>query len=246
MAPGALPTFDQFLADLRSVGTLVEPAPAVGEDVLECCAGAPWRITVHRGAPLDPPLALHVEPGSFAETVRANADRLAGWWPDGDPVRRAYDALLVGFDSSLVDDDTRTRDFVRHELNGVRLTSNGRCADLIAHLDPDADLRWSARRPGRDPSGEPPGLRSRGRRHADLVRAFLMAQHGFDAVPDRVHHLLEDQMSAAFGSGVIARFSDHLDRQGLTSAELAAIAEDPARLDPLLDALLDPGPAATA
>jgi hypothetical protein len=238
----------RFLDDLRRSGTVVT-GPEAGEpqDEWDPVAPVEWLISVHRGAPVDPPYRLRLDEEEFAAAVEHDAGVLQQWWPGGDRAARARDALLLSFDAALVGIDGTPHGFVLEADDVLHLTTHHPCPDPVAHLDPDDGAYfWSAHAPG-DPEFEEElaraARRSRHRRHADLVRAWLVVEAATDAarLDPAVHHL-QDQVIATFGPPALQRFSEHVGAWGLgdqgTDSALVDIAHsDDERLDALLDAL---------
>ena len=155
--------------------------------------------------------------------------------------------LRVGFDAALVGIDRTPHGFVLDRDDTLRLTTQHPCPDPVAHLDPDADVFfWAAYEPGSTEFEEQMARetgRSRHRRHAGLVRAWLLAEAAMDDVPlDATVTYLQDRVTDAFGGpGVMGRFNDYLQRHEVTEADYRTIAEDDERLDTLLDALVGEG-----
>ena len=145
-----------------------------------------WQVDVHRGRPLDPPARLVLDAWTFADVLARDAGVVERWWPGGDPLSRAYDALRVGFDAALVGIDRTPHGFVLDRDDTLRLTTQHPCLDPVAHLDPDADVFvWSAYGPGSAEFEEELAEQRRGsrhRRHAGLVRAWLLTEADHRAI----------------------------------------------------------------
>ncbi|MGY1812722.1 hypothetical protein [Blastococcus sp. SYSU D00820] len=238
---------DRFLADLRRTGTVVT-GPVSGQPVDEWSpAPVEWLVSAHRGQPVDPPYRLELDGEEWAAALAHDAETVRRWWPGGDPAGRAYEALLLSLDAALVGVDRTPHRFLLEEDGRLHLTTHHPCPDPLPHLDPDAGpYFWTASEPGTPEFEEElarNARRSRHRRHADLVRAWLAVEAAMgSAQVDPAVIYLQDQVDAAFGPGTMQRFSAHVDSLGLADAELdrelAALAQsDDERLDALLDAL---------
>jgi len=239
---------DWFLDDLRRTGTVID-GPVAGESGSEWVdSPVEWLVSAHRGQPVDPPYRLRLDAAELAEALRHDADVIASWWPGGDPGQRARDALLLSFDAALVGVDRTPHGFLLEEDGALRLTTHHLCPAPFAHVDPDSGglYFWSAYEPG-DPEFEEEfarqARRSRHRRHADLVRAWLAVEAAIDTARiDPAVPYLQDRIAEVFGPESTGRFQDYLEARGLPDdaieAELADIAHsDDERLDALLDAL---------
>ena len=237
-------SLDRFLDDLRRVGTRVTGGPVWDEEDGDWDPGpVVWQVDVHRGRPLDPPATLVLDASAFADALTRDAAVVERWWPGGDPLSRAYDTLRVSFDAALVGIDRTPHGFVLDRDDTLRLTTQHPCPAPVAHLDADADVFfWAAYEPGTTEFEEQMPRetgRSRHRRHAGLVRAWLLAEAAMDDVPlDATVTYLQDQVTEAFGdSRVIVRFNEYLRRYDVTESDYRTIAGDDERLDTLLDAL---------
>ena len=242
--PGEL---DRFLDDLRRTGTVIS-GPVVGEAASEWeDPPVEWLVSAHRGQPVDLPYRLALDERGFTEALRHDAEVVEGWWPGGDPLARAYEALLLGFDAALVGIDRTPHRFVLEEDDRLHLTTHHPCPQPWAHVDPESgNYFWSAYEPG-DPEFEEALARqsrqSRHRRHAGLVRAWLVVEAAMDTARiDPAVPYLQEQVETTFGPGTVSRFQDYLQARGLPDdaieAELADMAyNDDDRLDALLDAL---------
>ncbi|NEK94572.1 hypothetical protein GCU67_10380 [Modestobacter muralis] len=232
-----------FLDDLRRTGTVVTGPVTPGQDDGE--PGVPpveWLVSAHRGDPLDPPYRLRLDAGELAAALAHDAGLLQAGWPDGAEAARARDALLTSFDAALEGIDRTPHRFVLED-DTLDLTTNHPCPDPLVHLDPDSgDFFWSAHAPG-DPEFEEQLARferqSPHRRHAGLVRAWLVVEAAMDTarLDPAVQHL-QDQVDTTFGPGAMMRFSEHVETHGFQEADLTDLAyADDERLDALLDAL---------
>ena len=233
-----------FLDDLRGTGTVVTgPVPAEPDDDEPGVPPVEWLVTAHRGEPLDPPYRLQLDDEELAAALSRDAGLLTDRWPGGDETARARDALLASFDAALQGIDRTPHSFVLAQDDTVHLTTNHPCPDPLAHVDPDSDtFFWSAHAPG-DPEFEEQLARyqrqSRHRRHAGLVRGWLVVEAAMDAarLDPAVQHL-QDEVATTFGPESFQRFTEHVETHGLGDADLADIAySDDERLDALLDAL---------
>jgi hypothetical protein len=240
-----------FLDDLRHTGTVVTgPVPAEPDDDEFGVPPVEWLVSAHRGEPLDPPYRLRLDGDELAAALSRDAGLLRDRWPDGDEAARARDALLTSFDAALAGIDRTPHRFVLEEDGTLQLTTHHPCPDPLAHIDPDSGtFFWSAHAPG-DPEFEEELARyerqSPHRRHAGLVRAWLVVEAAMDAarLDPAVQHL-QDQVDTTFGPGAMMRFSEHVETHGLQEADLTDIAyADDERLDALLDALAGEPPRA--
>jgi hypothetical protein len=241
-------SLDRLLDDLRRAGTRVGGGPVWDEEGGDWDPGpVVWQVDVHRGRPLDPPAQLVLDASAFADALARDAGVVERWWPGGDPLSRAYDALRVSFDAALVGIDQTPHGFVLDPDDTLRLTTQHPCPDPGAHLDPDGHVFfWGAYEPGAGEFEEEvarEASRSRHRRHVGLVRAWLLAEAAMDDVPlDATVAYLQDQVTETFGgSRVIERFNDYLRRYGVTGSDYRTLAGDDERLNALLDALAGEG-----
>jgi hypothetical protein len=233
----------RFLDDLRRTGTVID-GPKMADDWDP--VPVEWSVSAHRGQPIDPPYRLELDDREFAEALSHDAAVVGRWWPGSDALDTARDALLLSFDAALVGVDETPHGFVLEEDGRLRMTTHHLCPDPIPHLDPEGDYHWSAFAPG-DPEFEEEQERlsrqSPHRRHADVVRAWLVVEAAMGSAElDLAVPYLQDQVERTFGPGTSLRFSDHVQAWNLPDdemdAELRSIAySDDERLDALLDAL---------
>ena len=236
---------DRFLDDLRRTGTVVT-GPVDGE------AESPWidplvewLVTAHRGQPVDPPYRLRIDAPAFGEAVAHDAAVVEHWWPGGDPLARAYAALLLSFDAALVGVDRTPHGFLRSEDGLLELTTNHLCPDPMPHLDlGGGDYTWWAHEPG-SPEFEheraQQARRSKHRRHSYLVLGWLEVEAA-DENGQRMDAAMghrQDQLGDAFGNEVFQRFSAYVEQNGSPSTvELSEIMHtEDERFDAFLDAL---------
>lgn len=235
----------RFLDDLRRTGTVIT-GPVLGEPESPWVDERPveWLVEVHRGERVDPPYRLRLDERQFADALEHDTSVVDGWWPGGDPRSRAYEALLLSFDAALVGVDRTPHGFVLEGEDRLRLTTHHLCPDPLPHLAAEGIVgMWSAYEPG-TPEFEAEqaqhARRSPHRRHADLVRAWLVVETAMDtARVDPAVTYLQDQVALTFGGfEAMTRFSRYVEAQGWREEDLTAVAyEDDERFDGLLDAL---------